>query len=258
MSKLVDKLRSISESSTPPIGFRSSASESKGSAMLLVAGISDVNVKAAEVMVSANVDAGLIFEQGIGSDNLTQMVKAMGDIPLGMFLGEVGKGSVGEMAKSGCDFMVFDVKAPMAALQEGDIGRFLAVEPSLDVGLVRAISGLDVDGVLINRGKESFISVEYLLLCQRLGDLLDKPLLVALPSLTTDKELNSLWEAGIDGIVAPPGQDSEQLLKLKEMISGLPTGLKRRRGKPGVIVPHYGSSLATTQEEEEEEEEEEI
>jgi len=99
--------------------------------------------------------------------------------------------------------------------------------------------------------------VEYLLLCQRLGDLLDKPLLVALPSLTTNKELSSLWEAGIDGVVAPPGQDSEQLLKLKEMISGLPTGLKRRRGKPGAIVPHYGSILSTTQEEEEEEEEEE-
>jgi hypothetical protein len=186
------------------------------------------------------------------------MVKAMGDIPLGMFLGEASKGSADDLAKSGCDFIVFDVKAPMAALQEGDIGRFLAVEPALDVGLVRAISGLDVDGVLINRGKESFITVEYLLLCQRLGALLDKPLLVALPSLTTDKELSSLWEAGIDGVVAPPSQDSEQLLKLKEMISGLPTGLKRRRGKPGVIVPHYGSSLATTQEEEEEEEEEEI
>jgi hypothetical protein len=152
--------------------------------------------------------------------------------------------------------VVFGVKAPVAALEEGDIGRFLAVEPSVDVGLVRAINGLEVDGVLINRGKESFISVEYLLLCQRLGDLLDKPLLAALPSLTTNKELNSLWEAGIDGIVAPPGQGSEQLLKLKEMINGLPTGSKRRRGKAGVIVPHYGGSLSTEEEEEEEEEEE--
>ncbi len=255
MSKLVDKLHSISESSTPPIGFRSSASESKGSAMLLVAGVSDVNVKEAEVMVNANVDAGLIFEGGIGSDNLTQMVKAMGDIPLGMFLGEASKGSAGELAKSGCDFIVFDVKAPMAALQEGDIGRFLAVEPSLDVGLVRAISGLDVDGVLINMGKEPFITVEHLLFCQRFGELLDKPRLVALPSLPTIKEVNSLWEAGIDGIVTPPGQDSEELLKLKEMMAGLPRGVKRRRRKVSVVIPHYDSGLSTEEEEEEEEEE---
>ncbi len=254
MSKLVDKLRGVSESCTPPIGFRSRSSASKGSAMLLVGGASDVNVTAAEVMVNASVDAGLIFEQGVGGDDLTQMVKAMGDIPLGIFLGEGSRDSTERLAESGCDFVVFDVKAPMAALEEGDMGRFLAVEPSLDVGLVRAINGLDVDGVLINRGKESFITVEYLLLCQRLGDLLDKPLLVALASLTTNKELNSLWEAGIDGIVAPPGQDSEQLLKLKEMINGLPTGTKRRRGKAGVIVPHYGSSLSTEEEEEEEEE----
>jgi hypothetical protein len=256
MSKLVDKLRGISESSTRPIGFRSSASESKGAAMLLVAGISDANVTAAEVMANAGVDAGLILEEGIGSDDLAQMVKAMGDIPLGLFLGEASKGGVEGVAASGCDFVVFDVKAPMAALEEGDMGRFLAIEPSLDVGLVRAINGLEVDGVVINRAKESFISVEYLLLCQRLGDVLDKPLLAALPSLTTNEELNSLWEAGIDGIVAPPGQGSEQLLKLKQMINGLPTGTKRHRGKAGVIVPHYGGSLSTEEEEEEEEEEE--
>jgi hypothetical protein len=222
--------------------------------MLLVCGISDANVTAAEVMVNAGVDAGLILEEGSGSDELAQMVKAMGDIPLGLFLGEASKGGVGEVAASGCDFVVFDVKAPVAALEEGDMGRFLVVEPSLDVGLVRAINGLDVDGVLINRGKESFISVEYLLLCQRLGDVLDKPLLAALASLTTNKELNSLWEAGIDGIVAPPGQGSEELLKQKEMINGLPTGTKRRRGKAGVIVPHYGGSLSIEEEEEEEEE----
>jgi hypothetical protein len=255
MSKLVDKLRSVSEFSTRPIGFRSSASASKGSTMLLVGGASDVSVTAAEEMVNARVDAGLIFEQGVGGDDLRQMVKAMGDIPLGVFLGETTMDSREGLAESGCDFVVFGVKAPVAALEEGDIGRFLAVEPSVDVGLVRAINGLEVDGVLINRGKESFISVEYLLLCQRLGDLLDKPLLAALPSLTTNKELNSLWEAGIDGIVAPPGQGSEQLLKLKEMINGLPTGSKRRRGKAGVIVPHYGGSLSTEEEEEEEEEE---
>ncbi len=254
MSKLVDKLRSISESYTPPMGFRSSASESKGAAMLLVGGVSHVNVKEAELMVNANVDGVLVYGHGMGSHDVRQMVEAMGDIPLGIFLGEGSRDTMERIAESGCDFVVFDVKAPMASLQEGDMGRFLAVEPSLDVGLVRAINGLDVDGVLINRGKESFVTIEYLLLCQRSGDLLDKALFAALPSLITNEELSILWEAGIDGIVAPPGQGSEELLKLKEMISGLPTGIKRRRGKPGVIVPHYGGSLSTEEEEEEEEE----
>jgi hypothetical protein len=256
MSKLVDKLRRVSESYASPIGFRSSASQSMGSAMLLVGGFSEVDASAAEVMVNTGVDAGLIFERGTGSDNLTEMVKVMGDIPLGMFLGEATMDGAERLAESGCDFVVFDVKAPMAGLHEGGIGKFLAVEPSMDVSLVRAINGLGVDGVLISRGTESFITVEYLLLCQRLGDLVDKPLLVALASMTTSKELDSLWQAGIDGIVAPPGQGSEQIMKLKEMIDGLPTGNKRRRGKAGVIVPHYGSSLSTGEEEEEEEEEE--
>jgi hypothetical protein len=255
MSKLVDKLHSISKSSTPPIGFRSSVSESEHSVMLLVAGISDMNVKEAEAAVDASVDAALIFEQCISSDDLTQMVKAMGDIPLGIFLGEDSKSDTGELAKSGCDFMVFDIKAPMAALQEGGIGRFLAVEPSLDVALVRAIDGLDIDGVLINRGKESFMTVEHLLLCQRFSELLDKPLLVALPSLSTNAELKNLWEAGIDGVVTAAGQGPEGLLKLKEMIGGLPTGVKRRRGRLRAVVPRSGVSLSTEEEEEEEGEE---
>jgi len=254
MSKLVDKLHSISKSSTPPIGFRSSVSESEHSVMLLVGGISEVNVKEAEATVNADVDAVLIFEQRISTDDLTKMVKTMGDIPLGIFLGEGSKSDTGELVKSGCDFMVFDVKAPVAALEKGEIGRFLAVEPSLDVGLVKAINGLDIDGVLINRGKESFMTVEHLLLCQRFNDLLDKPLLVALPSLSTNAELESLWEAGIDGVVTPAGQGPERLLKLKEMVAGLPKGVKRRRGRLRAVVPRSGVSLSTEEEEEEEEE----
>jgi hypothetical protein len=126
------------------------------------------------------------------------------------------------------------------------------IEPSLAQGLVRAINGLNIDGVFINRGEEPFITVQHLLICQRFSELLDKPLVITAPSLVTSAELGNLYEAGIDGVVAPPGQPPEALTELRKMIDNLPRGAKRHRGKVDVALPHYSGDVAIEEEEEEE------
>ena len=70
----------------------------------------------------------------------------------------------------------------------------------------------------------------------------------------TKADVSTLWEAGVDGIVVPPGQSLEQLSRLRETIASLPQR-RRRSGEIGVTLPHYGGMVV---EEEEEAEEEEI
>ena len=251
MSKFVDKLHNLSRPSVSPIGFHAAASKPKSLPMLLVAGLSGVDAKEAKNVANSNVDAGLILSQSFNITSLKQTVRAMGDIPLGVLIRGITERKVNKLIGSGCDFVVFDMKTAAAALQEQRIGKFLLIEPSLEQSLVRAINGLDIDGVFINRAKESFITVEYLLVCQRFSELLDKPLVLTLPSLITSVELSNLWQAGIDGLVVPPAQPIEAFTELRRMIDNLPKGAKRRRGKVGVVLPHYGGS--TTGEEEEEE-----
>ena len=253
MSKLVDKLQRLSKSSIPPLGFRPAAEEAKSSPMLLIARLAGVDAKEAETLAGASVDAGLILNEDVTTENVNQMVKAVGDIPLGVFLKGDSQG-VSELIGAGCDFLVFDAKTAVKVLQGEKTGKFLMIEPSMDQGFVRAIDGLDIEAVFINLSGESFITVEHLLICQRFSELLDKPLIVILPSLIEREELSSLRQAGVKGIVIPLGQSPEVLAELRKMMENLPREVKRRRTKPGAVLPHYGGDLAAEEEEEEEEE----
>jgi hypothetical protein len=255
MSKFVDKLQSLSKSSTTPIGFHPSVSELKSPAMLLIVGLSGTQVKEAKVVADVNADAGLILSEDPSAKIVKQMVEAVGNIPLGVFMKGTIEEKINEPASSGCDFVVFDTKAAAAVLHTEKVGKFLMIEPSLDQGFVRAINSLELDGVFISsRSGEPFVAVEQLLVCRRFVELLEKPVMVTLPSLVTKTELTSLWQAGVDGVVAPSTQSVEALAELKKMIGDLPRGARGRRAKADVILPQYGGRVAGEEDEEQEEE----
>jgi hypothetical protein len=254
VSKFVDKLQSLSKSSASPIGFRPSA-ESKSSVLLLIAGLSGKKVEEAKVIADVNADAALIFDQSCSAKIVGQMVEAAGDVPLGMFVRDVSEEKINELVGSGCDFVVFDIKVAAEVLHKDGVGKILMIEPSLDQGFVRAINSLDVDGVLVSdEGEGSFVAVEHLLVCRRFVELLEKPVMITLPSSVTSAELGNLWQAGVDAIVVPPAQSVEALAELKKMIEALPRGTRGRRGKVGVVLPHYGGGVAMEEDEEQEEE----
>jgi hypothetical protein len=250
MSKLIDKLQNVSKSSMP-IGFHAAISKSTSPPMLLIAGLSGTDAEEVKIVAASDVDAGLILNQNLRIENVERMVKAMGGIPLGVFIKDINKEEAAELPSLGCDFVVFDVKTSVVALQEKEIGKILLVEPSLDQGLVRAIDSFDVDGMLINRGEESFITVEYLLVCRRFSALLDKPLVAALPPSVTGAELGNLWKCGISGIVVPSTQPAKAFAELRKIINNLSGETKRPRSKASVVLPQYG--IAAEREEEEEE-----
>jgi predicted TIM-barrel enzyme len=254
MSKFADKLQSLSKSSTTPIGFHPSVSELKSPAMLLIVGLSGTQAKEVKTLADVKADAGLILSENPSAKVVKQMVEAAGDIPLGVFVKSTDEKEINELASMGCDFVVFNIKIPAAVLQKEGVGKFLIIEPSLDQGYVRAIKSLEVDGVFIsNRGGDSFIAVEHLLVCRRFVELLEKPVIMGLASVVTKAELTSLWQAGVDGVVTPSTESMEALSELKKMIGDLPRGARGRRDKVGVVIPHYSEGVARDEDEEQEE-----
>ena len=251
MSKFADKLRSLSKSSPTPIGFHPAISEVRGPAMLLIVGLSGTQVKEAKTV--ADVDAALIVSGGPDAKTIRQLVEAAGKVPLGVFVKGMNEREIDGVVSSGCDFVVFDTKGGAAILGRKEVGRFLMIEPSLDQGLVRAVNDFDVDGVLLGAPKDSLMTVEHLLVCRRLVELLEKPVTITLPSLATKEELTSVWQAGVDGVVAPSGESAETLAELKRMIGDLPREAKRRRNKASAMLPHYGGAVGKEEEEEEDE-----
>jgi len=253
MSKFADKLRSLSESSTTSIGFHPSVPEPKSPAMLLVVGLSGAQVKEAKIVTNVNADAWLTLGQGLSARSVRQIVKVAGDIPVGVFTKGISKGEIDEFVGLGCDFVVFDIKAAAAILHKEEVGKILMIEPSLDPGFVRAINSTEVDGVLINSGDEdNFVAVEHLLVCRRFVELLEKPLVMTLPSSVTKVELTNLWQAGIDGVVISSVESVETLVDLRKRIGDLPRGNRGRQAKADVMLPHYGGFVATEEDEDEE------
>jgi hypothetical protein len=254
MSKFVERLQSLSRSSTAPMGFHAAVSEVRSPAMLLVVGLSGTQVEEAKVVAEVHADAGLIMSEGTSAKAVGQVVEAVGDVPLGVFVKGMNEKEADELASLGCDFVVFDVKAAAGILTRKEVGKFLTIEPSLDQGLVRAINRFDVDGVFIStRSGDSFVAVEHLLVCRRFVELLEKPVMMTLPSLVTKTTLTNLWQAGVDGVVAPSTQSVEALAELKKMIGDLPRGARGRRAKAGVVLPHYGGGVVGEEDEEQEE-----
>jgi hypothetical protein len=251
MSKFVDRLQSLSKSSATPIGFHRSVSEPASPSMLLVVGLSGTQIKEAKDLADANADAGLILSEGSSAKAAMQMVEAAGDVPIGVFVKGMSEKETDELAGVGCDFVVFDIRTATAVLHKEGVGRFLMIEPSLDQGLVKAINSLEVDGVFMNSwGGDSCVAIEHLLVCRRSVELLEQPLIMILPSLVTKADLASLWQAGVDGVVAPSGQSVETLAELRKMISDLPRRARRGRRKADAMLPHYGVGMAEEEEEE--------
>jgi hypothetical protein len=253
MSKFSDNLQSLSKSSTAPIGFHPAVSEARSPALLLIVGLSGTQVKEAKIVADVDADAGLIVSEGASAKTIAQVVEVVGNIPLGVFVRRMSEKEVDELVNLGCDFVVFDVKEAAAILHKAEVGKFLMIEPSLDQGLVRAINSFEVDGVFISSGGDSVMAVEHLLVCRRFVEILEKPVIMSLPSLATTEELTSLWQAGVDGVVARSTQSAEALAELKRMIGNLPRRARGRDTRTGVVLPHYGGGVVGEEDEEEEE-----
>ena len=224
--------------------------------MLLVAGLSGAQARDMKIAANAKADAGLILKQGLSSKAVKHLIEAASDVPLGVVVKGLSEEETDELVSLGCDFLAFDIRAPSAVVWSEEAGRILMIEPSLDLGLVRAINGLGIDGVLLSAGDgNSFVAVEHLLVCRRFVELLEIPVMMALPSSVTRAELAGIWQAGVDAVVAPPSPSAETLAELRAMIGDLPKGARGRRARVDVRLPHCGGGVADEEDEEVEEDE---
>jgi len=206
----------------------------------------------------AGADAALLYitELKTGTAVLRKASQVAPDIPWGGWLQDRVAGELKPLREAGCDFVVFPADAPLAMLENEEVGKILAVEATLGEGLLRALNTVPVDGVLITGKDSDSLTWQHLLLCQRCSDLLSKPLLVLLPSRVTGNELRALWEAGVDGVLleVPATQLQERIRELRQKIDEQTFSLPRRRQRVEPLLPRIGLAPAIPATEEEEEE----
>ncbi len=260
MSRFIGKLNQVSRVMPQSLGFKRAQPVSEKPTILLIAGLTGAGAGGLTDSV-AGADAGLlpIAKSSSGTKLLRAMSQAVPDIPWGGWLRNIGRDEIKQMAKTGCDFVVFPAAStPLTLLQNDKIGKILEVDSSLSDGLLMAANQLPIDAVLITtkeRG-EYFLTWHHLMLFQRFAGLLTKHLLVSIPSNVTADELQALWEAGVDGVVieVSVGQPVDRLKKLRQVIDKLAFPSQRKQGKIEALLPYIGREVSIVTEEEEEEE----
>ncbi len=245
MSKLLEKLQHLSRGGTQPIGFRAGAAMTKGPSMALIASLSP-----GDAIAGGSADAVLLSLSKLKVEGLRKTIASLSDIPWGVSLEEVRAEEVSQLGEMGCDFLVFEARAPLSFLREGKMGRMVHIEPSLAEGLIRAIEQLPIDAVLI--GMEGELSVKALMGCQHVANLVGKPLVVQIPRGISKEELEQLSQVGIVGVaVRLEGDIEEELSRLRQAIAELsPPRRRRERAEP--LIPHLGEETTLLEEEEEE------
>lgn len=255
MSKFIDKLKRVSQAAPQPIGFRRAEAVAAEAKIQLVARMTAGDIENLADYADG-ADAGLVpvSERGPGVEGLKKISRAMSDIPWGGWLGDISAGKIKQMVEHGCDFVVFAAAStPIELRQNGEMGKILEVEASLNEGLLRAVNELPVDAVLVAPEQEGsgVLTWYQLMLFQRFADLLTKPLLVSVSPDVTANELQRLWEAGVDGVVVEAG--AEGVKGLRQVIDKLTFPTPRKREKREALLPGTERESGAVAEAEEEE-----
>jgi hypothetical protein len=234
MSRFVDKLIQLSQVSSQPMGFRREKEFSKSRLMLVV----DVNAGA----ITGDLEGADAVLFGEAKKTVTKS-----KLPVGIKL--VG----GKAIKlEGIDFVILMLEMPVTMVENEKIGKVMAVDASLETGLLHSLDSLPLDALfIISDGVQvpQIITWQYLMNCRRLATLSSKPILAGVSPQISKDELQLLWEAGIDGVVVA-GLTADSLKKLRSLIDKLTLPSKGSRIKMMAIVPKFGEKSTSVADEE--------
>jgi hypothetical protein len=236
MSRFADKLKDALQVTPPAMGFfRAPAAASKPRMQLVAWAALEDAEKTSGLLEGA--DAAVITSaKPPTAKSIKALVKALGEAPLGLWAEDAA--SLKAFDSAGADFVVFQPeKMPLSAASGEKPGRVAGIPFDLADSLIHPLNDLPIDAVIIN-SPGTAVTFQDLMRFRRLGDFITKPLLGVVPADITDKEIKSLWDAGIDALVVSLTPENQPAFKdLKKRLAGLDIAAKRKWMKPRAIVP---------------------
>lgn len=262
MSKLIERLKQVSQSSPKPMGFRAAQPSSEKPKILLIAGLTQPGVERLPDYLDG-ADAAVLYVSDLNdSVNTVQtLCQTVPDIPWGVWFRNMKWNNMEQLTKYECDFLIFPAAVtPLTAIKNNTmVGSILEIDASIDDGLLRAVDNLPVDAILIadEPAEKHFLTWHNLMLFQHFATCLVKPILALVPQDITANELSLLWGAGIGGVIISTGAGlpKGRLGELRQTIDKLTFPPRRKAGKAEALLPFTSRETGTTAEEEEEEEE---
>jgi hypothetical protein len=238
MSRFADKLKSALQVAPPSMGFFSTARISSKPKMLLMAWANMEDFEKTQEL-REGADAVVVVSAKVPpARTLKATAKALGEIPFGIWF-EGDAQNLKTLDGAGVDFVVFSPdKMPLASIEIDKPGRVAGIPFDLEDSLIRTLSELPVDAVIINSPGTAPLTLQDLMRFRRLGDWINKPLLAVVPAPITGDEIKALWDAGIDALVVSlSGENQAAFKELRATLDGLTLKTKRKWMRASAIVP---------------------
>lgn len=252
MSKLIDALRHATKEETRPMGFGKAVSKAEAFPFVIIR----AGAKSAAGETLEFCDAAIMLsEDGFDKESFSAFKKNFGEKPVGCVVSGLDDGLVKTLEKEGCDFAVFNAGDALASVNKTEaLGKILIVPSDLDNGLLRAVSQLPQDAMLLTgqiEAGEKF-TWQNMLNIKRIVGATSKPALIEAPASLTLEELKALWDNGLDGIVVSVStkKDGEKLKALTEEIKKTNWSKKSSALGESVLFPKIPSKVEEEPEEE--------
>jgi hypothetical protein len=260
MSRLIDKFQKAAQSSAQPMGFRTARAAAPEPGIFLIVSLAP---EAINNHADIGNSSGVLIRPNstlLTATSVKKIVATLPDIPVGLYLEDADGKEIEALTEAGCDFVVFPASSRIsAAPADKKPGRILQVESAMDDSLLRAVNSLPLDAVLLaDTFAGGSLVWHELMIFQHLANTMAKPLIINIPSNTTEAELKALWEAGVDGVIVEAStMKAGGLKELQKAIGKLPPRSARKRGKIDALLPRTGGGSLTSAPPDEEEEEDE-
>jgi hypothetical protein len=224
MSKFIDALSGVGQKPISPMGFRNSTTDHPDTSQLIVvSSVSDKFISKNSSLVKKPFDALLI---SIGNQKPDYIPSKSEKIIWGARSREFTAQKASNLAKNGCDFIVFEsLQTHASLLNNDDLGIVATLKPEMSDETIRSIADLQIDAVLYHLPViEKPVTIEVASAIQRVLNLIDKPMLLEITNMVDSSEIELIRNMGVSGIsVNVNSQKSiKELSKIRDAIGNLP------------------------------------
>lgn len=251
MSKLIQKLKGVTESAAPAMGFRAASATARARGPLLLAILPHADAKAANAAVDAGADALMIRVQD--SSGVREFTQIVADVPCGALI-KTGTVDAAFLKEAGLDFVAFvPFSAPASVLRAEGLGKVAVFPATVEMESLRGMERAGVDSVLLEQDVADFVSVQLVMTCCFLSGVMNKPLMTIVSASADAEDVGALWDAGVDGFVIESGPDG--IKALRKIIASLHPRSKRKGGKDMPLLPRLGNGAPAQEEDDREDDE---
>lgn len=240
MSKLIEHIKKLGQSDEAVVGFAASARAKREPTILL---IGQTTIYGLESLDDTPVDA-ILVKGDIGQ--LDSVASTLEEKIWGVLPKTLNAAQAVLLKKQGADFVVFDGDSTDATvLDVEDLATVLIVNRSLDDEQARGLRSLSIDAMLyVPNDQIGDLSVARLSQIQAARSGIRKPTIVAIPDTLGAKEIETLRNAGIVGLLVDLGSN-DKVRELREAVDNLPRKKRPSDETSSPLVP-FGGSHSTT------------